>query len=201
MAGGRIAAEAAHRGHQVSGFSRSEGEGGGPAGVALSTADASDPRAMTRIAGDHDVVVLATRPSSGREADVGTVATAVLDAALGAGRRVLVIGGAGPLHSPGNPDRLVVDDQRFVPLQWRDIAQSSVDQLAACDGHRADWTYVSPPALFGPGIRTGAYRRGGTELLVDEHGISRISAEDFALAAVDELEGPQPDVRHFTVAY
>lgn len=201
MAGSRIAAEAARRGHSVSGFSRSEGsDERAPDGFASFTADATDPEAMGRIAAQHDVIVLATRPTPGTEDHVSSLVTTVLDAARNFGRRVVVIGGAGPLQSPDS-DELVIDDQRFVSRQWRTIAQASVDQFNACVTHHADWTYLSPPALFGPGIRTGAYRRGGNQLLIDVNGESRISAEDLAIAALDEIENPQLGLRHFTVAY
>lgn len=112
-----------------------------------------------------------------------------------------MIGGAGPLSSPDDPGRLVLDDPRYVPQQWRTIARASVDQLTACASHGANSTYLSPPAVLEPGTRTGTYRRGGTELLVDADGASRISAEDLAVAVVDEIENPQPEVPHFTVAY
>lgn len=202
MAGSRIAAEAARRGHGVSGISRSEG-GAAQAlpGLTFTAADATDPEAMGRIAGEHDLMVLATRPAPGTEDDARSPVANILDAALDFGSRVLVIGGAGPLRSPDRSDRLVIDDPRFVPEQWRTIAQASIDQFNACTAHHADWTYLSPPALFEPGTRTGTYRRGGNQLLIDSNGASRISAEDLAVAAVDEIENPQAGLRHFTVAY
>jgi putative NADH-flavin reductase len=45
--------------------------------------------------------------------------------------------------------------------------------------------------LIQPGKKTGHYRRGENQLLVDEKGKSEISAEDYAVALVDELETPQ----------
>ncbi|WP_022884498.1 NAD(P)-dependent oxidoreductase [Glaciibacter superstes] len=202
MAGSRIAAEAARRGHRVSGFSRSRCPIAEQlVGVTLASADATDVEAMARIAEANEVIVLATRPATGGESDVGAVVSRVLDSGLASGRRVIVIGGAGPLRSPDSPSRLVIDDSRFVSNRWRASAQASIDQLAACAAHGANWTYLSPPALFEPGTRTGRYRRGGTELLVDAHGVSRISAEDLALAVVDEIELPHDGGRHFTVAY
>ncbi|MFJ3528324.1 NmrA family NAD(P)-binding protein [Streptomyces sp. NPDC090132] len=48
-------------------------------------------------------------------------------------------------------------------------------------------------------IRTGTYRRGTTTLLTEPDGTSRISAEDLAVAALDEIEHPRGE-RHFTVA-
>ncbi|MGO4785188.1 NAD(P)-dependent oxidoreductase [Cryobacterium sp. W22_MBD10_FK3] len=200
MAGSRIAREADRRGHNVSGFSRSGWTDTPLAGISLAAADATDPAAMDRIAAQHDVIVLATRPDRGTENEVGSQLITVLDAALKAGRRVVVIGGAGPLRIP-ETGQLVIDDPRFVPPQWRAIAQSSVDQFNACVAHAADWTYLSPPALFEPGTRTGAYRRGANHILIDANGESRISAEDLAVAAVDDIEKPAPGLRHFTVAY
>jgi putative NADH-flavin reductase len=201
MAGSRIAAEAARRGHSVSGFSRSERtDDRAPDGISWATADATDPEAMGSVAAQHDVIVLATRPVPGTENEVGSLLITVLDAALHFGRRVVVIGGAGPLKSPDS-DQLVADDPRFVPRQWRAVAQASVDQFDACTTHPANWAYLSPPALFGPGTRTGSYRRGADRILIGVDGESRISAEDLAIATLDELEDPEPGLRHFTVAY
>lgn len=135
MAGSRIAAEAAQRGHAVSGFSRSERtDNRAPDGVSLATADATDPETMGRIGAQHGVIVLATRPVPGTEDQVSALLTTVLDAALSFGCRVVAIGGAGPLQSPDG-DQLVIDDARFVPRQWRTIAQASVDQFNACLTH------------------------------------------------------------------
>ena len=61
--------------------------------------------------------------------------------------------------------------------------------------------YFSPAALIEPGERTGKYRTGGDQLLVDERGKSHITAEDFAVAVLDELENPKNLKRRITVAY
>jgi putative NADH-flavin reductase len=77
-----------------------------------------------------------------------------------------------------------------------------VRQLAACRAAvDVDWTYVSPPAALLPGARTGRYRLGGDELLVDAAGRSAISVEDMAMALVDEIEAPAHRRARFTVAY
>ena len=60
---------------------------------------------------------------------------------------------------------------------------------------------ISPPALIEPGERTGAYRTGDDQLLSDAQGQSRISAEDFAIAVLDEVEHGQFVRRRFTVAH
>jgi putative NADH-flavin reductase len=50
-------------------------------------------------------------------------------------------------------------------------------------------------------VRTGKFRLGGKQLLADAKGDSRISAEDYAVAMVDELEKPAHVRQQFTAAY
>lgn len=188
MVGSRVAAEAVRRGHDVTPVQR--GAGSGVRG------DAADRDLMGTVLSGVDGVVMATRPRPGQEATVGPTTTALLDAALASGTRVIVVGGAAPLRTPGGTG-LVLDDSRYVPTHIRPIAEASLRQLEACVAHRADWVYLSPPALLEPGERTGGYRRGTDELLA---GPSWISAEDLAVAVLDELENPGAD-RHFTVAH
>lgn len=59
---------------------------------------------------------------------------------------------------------------------------------------------LSPSAEFVAGERTGNFRIGKDELLVNENG-SSISFEDFAVALVDELESPVHIRTRFTVGY
>jgi uncharacterized protein len=55
--------------------------------------------------------------------------------------------------------------------------------------------------VVGAGERTGSFRLGGDQLLTAEDGTSRISAEDFAVALVDELEKNEAIGRRISVAY
>jgi uncharacterized protein len=187
MIGSRIVAEAHSRGHAVTAVSR-RGGADEVSAVGSVTADAADPAALAEIFAEVDVVVGATRPAPGAETDARVVATAMLAAAAATRRRLVVIGGAGPLLVPGTAT-LALDDPGWVPPAWRATAAASVEQLRTCERHpMVDWTYVSPPALIGPGDRTGRYRRGTTTLLIGGDGGSEVSAEDFAVAVVDELE-------------
>jgi putative NADH-flavin reductase len=85
----------------------------------------------------------------------------------------------------------------------RPIALACVEQLAVCRATDADvdWAYLSPAALLEPGERTGAYRKGTDELLVDGSGRSAISMEDLAVALLDEAERPAHHRTRFTVAW
>jgi hypothetical protein len=64
-----------------------------------------------------------------------------------------------------------------------------------------DWVFLSPPAEFEPGERTGKFRLGGDQLLVDADGRSWISMEDYAVALADELETQKHSRQRFTVGY
>jgi len=81
---------------------------------------------------------------------------------------------------------------KLLSAAFRHIALACTDQLEACRAEaRVDWTYLSPAALLEPGKRTGNYRLGTDELLVDAEGNSTISMEDLAVALLDEAERPK----------
>lgn len=196
MVGSRVLTEAARRGHDLVAIVRTRRPE--VPGATVVEADVRDPHRMAALFAGTRAVVAAARPAPGEEHTVAATTTALLDAAATAGTRILVVGGAAPLRVSGG---LVLDDPRYVPPQYRAIAEASAAQLAVCRAHpAADWVYLSPPAVLEPGSRTGGYRRGTTTLLTRPDGTSRISAEDLAVAVVDELENTGAD-RHFTVGY
>ncbi|WP_037312016.1 NAD(P)-dependent oxidoreductase [Amycolatopsis orientalis] len=196
MAGSRVVTEALARGHHVTAVFRGDPPEAPHPDVEVVRGDATDIDHMKGVFAGTDAIVSATRPAPGAEDTVAATISALLDAA--GGTRVLVIGGAGPLRSPSGG--LVIDDPAFVPPEWRTIASASTAQLRACEAHPGDWVYLSPPAILEPGPRTGSYRRGTTTILTAADGSSRISAEDLAIAVVDELEQPRRE-KHFTVGY
>jgi len=200
MVGSRVVNEAAGRGHDLIAVFRKQRPAAPLPGVTVVEGDANDPDHMSRVFNGVDAIVMATRPAPGQESTVAMTTTALLDAALRVRRRILVVGGAAPLQIPGHPDRLVVDSPKYVPQQFRTIAAASAAQLDACRIHPADSVYLSPPAVLEPGPRTGKYRRGTSTLITGTDGASRISAEDLAVAVLDELENPR-ESKHFTVGY
>ncbi|MBF6225262.1 NAD(P)H-binding protein [Nocardia abscessus] len=200
MVGSRVVNEAANRGHELVAVCRKLPPATLPAGVTAVEGDANDPDRMSELFDGADAIVAATRPALGQEHAVTATTTALLDAATTTRTRILVVGGAAPLRHPAHPDRLVLDSPEYVPETIRPIAAASVAQWETCRAHSADWVYLSPPAVLEPGRRTGTYRRGTTTLVAGADGTSRISAEDLAVAVVDELENPSAK-RHFTVGY
>jgi putative NADH-flavin reductase len=77
----------------------------------------------------------------------------------------------------------------------------ALDIFRASDGSSVTWTFISPPAMIAPGTRTGSFRVGTDTLLVDADGKSHISAEDYAIALLDEVESPKHPSERFTVGY
>ncbi|MDN3238564.1 NAD(P)-dependent oxidoreductase [Glycomyces tritici] len=198
MVGTRTAAEALARGHEVTAAVRDPNREL-PAGVRIEVGDAADPEAAARLLKGHDAAVSTVRAPAGAEHLQVEATATLLQGAAATGVRLLVVGGAATLTVPGGTT--VLEDPRYVPQEWRAVAEASAAQHRQCAGERqADWTYVSPPAVLEPGERTGAYRLGRDELLSDAAGVSRISAEDLAVAVLDELEHPRHRRVRFTVA-
>ncbi|MEU0052997.1 NAD(P)H-binding protein [Streptomyces sp. NPDC006309] len=201
MVGSRVITEARVRGHRVLALSRKP-ENEDPAVTSVAV-DVGDRDAVHGALADSaaDAVVLAVRTFPLDPAFLVDATSTVLDAAAHLGIRVLVTGGAGALRSPGDPGLLVADNPAYVPPEVRTVAAAGIAQLRTCQAHAtADWVYLSPPALLEPGPRTGRYRRGTDTLLTGTDGRSWISAEDLAVAVLDELEIPGPD-RHITVVH
>ena len=67
--------------------------------------------------------------------------------------------------------------------------------------HDIDWVFFSTAGTLEPGERTGIFRLGKDDLIVDADGNSHISVEDYAMAMVDELEKPVHHFERFTIGY
>lgn len=66
---------------------------------------------------------------------------------------------------------------------------------------KVDWVFFSPAADMRPGVRTGRYRLGKDDMIIDIVGNSHISVEDYAAAMIDELEHPKHHQERFTIVY
>jgi putative NADH-flavin reductase len=192
MVGSRVAAEAVRRGHEVTGVTRSGGAL--PDGVKAVNGDAGDVATAKAVAAEADAVVSAIGPSrTGADHQLYLDALQVL-AENAAEARLLVIGGAGSLLVDGVR---LVDTPGFPELYKPEAltAARALEQVRGL-GDDVDWTFMSPAPVIEPGERTGSYRRG-----VDSPAGESISAEDFAVALLDELETPAHRRRRFTVAH
>lgn len=201
--GRRVVTEALARGHEVTAVVRDPARVPGlPTAATVRTGDAADPRAVATLATRQDLVITATRPAPGSEPELASVTGALLTGLHATGVRLLLVGGAAGLTVPGTDGTLVVDAPDFPP-SLRPIALACNEQLAACRAttRDVDWAYLSPPSLLEPGERTGRFRLGADELIVDAHGVSALSMEDLAVALLDEAEHPKHHRARFTAAY
>lgn len=128
-------------------------------------------------------------------------ADVLLDTLAKAGvKRFAWVGGAGSLEVA--PGVRVIDDPNF-PAEWKPSAMGMVKALDVFRASKADidWTFISPAAHIEPGERTGRYRVGGDQLLVDAQGESRISQADYAIGLLDRLEKGDAARKRITLAY
>jgi len=192
MVGSRIAAEAVERGHEVVGVTRSGGEV--PAGVDAVRASANDVASAKELAGESEVMVAAIGPSrtGGNHQDYLDAIGNLIAAVRGSETRVIVVGGAGSLVVNGNR---VVDGPDF-PAEYRNESLTVSQALENLRSSEVNWTMLSPAFVIAPGERTGSFRLG-----LDEPVGDHISAEDFAVALVDEIEKPAHNRRRFTLGY
>lgn len=190
MIGSRIAAEAVRRGHEVIAISRS---GAAQQGAAQAEAiDFADTAKIAQAIDAADATVLATGPDR-TGGSHGPYLNGHRDLiAAKPKHRVLVVGGAGSLEVGG----VQLKDLPEFPAAYHKEATTMGEML---DAYRAsqglDWTVLSPAPMIAPGERSGSYRLGTDSPVGDS-----ISAEDYAVAIVDELEKPAHRGRRFTVA-
>lgn len=116
-----------------------------------------------------------------------------------AGVRLLTIGGAGSLFVAQGVQ--LIDTPEF-PTEWKASAEGARQALLQLRAEEVlAWTMASPAAMIAPGERTGQFRLGQDDLLVDAEGQSRISLADFAIAVLDEAEAARYPQQRFTAAY
>lgn len=188
-----IVEEALKRGHRVTGIAPSVGGVSNRDNLIFIAGDSSDPQALSQILKGHDLVISSVKFT---RVDPNQLIAAVRLAGI---KRFLVVGGAGTLEvkpgitalqAGGIPDDRMQDSlagQRFL-----EIIRSATD---------IDWTVLSPAAQFTAGKRTGQFRLGDDQLIIDEKGKSAISFEDFAVALLDEAEEPRHLKRRFSIGY
>ncbi|RDZ27764.1 NAD(P)-dependent oxidoreductase [Lysobacter silvisoli] len=200
--GSALREEALSRGHRVTALVGNPDKLAPAAGLTVAAADALDAQRLSAQLAGHDAVISAF--SGHAQDDVrgyyNRGIAAIVEATKLAGvPRLLMVGGAGSLEVA--PGVQLVDTPEF-PEQYKATALGARDTLERLRGETAlDWTLLSPAALISPGERSGRFRLGGDQLLVDEQGRSAISVQDYAVAMIDELEHPAHTRRRFTVAY
>jgi uncharacterized protein len=200
--GSAILHEASRRGHHVTAIVRNTAKVTPQAGVTAIAADVLDTSGLANVLAGHSAVISAFSGHSQSQIreHYGRGLRSIIAAVKRAGvPRLLVVGGAGSLYVA--PGVQLVDTPHF-PEQWQQTAEGARDALNQLrHEQQLDWTMLSPAALLEHGMRTGRFRLGTDQLLVDAQGESYISLEDYAAAMLDELERPAHSRQRFTVGY
>lgn len=166
--------------------------------------DVSDTNVMVEICKGKDAIISAYNPGWGNP-DIYEETLRnyplILEATKQSGtKRLLCVGGAGTLFcAPG----LRVVDSGAIPDAIMDGVKSLGEFYlnTLMNEKTIDWIFFSPAGTLESGKRTGKFRLGKDDLIVDKNGISHISVEDYAVAMVDELENPKHHYERFTIGY
>lgn len=172
--------------------------------LTVKQADMSSLNDVCRVCEGADAVISAFNPGWENPRiyeETIEVYLTIIDGVKKAGvERFLMVGGAGSLFiAPGL--RLV--DSEEVPEKIlpgvRALSDFYLNFLT--QEKEVDWVFFSPAADLFHGTRTGRYRLGKDDVIVDKVGNSHISVEDYAAAMIDELETPAHHQERFTIGY
>ncbi|MFF3456836.1 NAD(P)-dependent oxidoreductase [Streptomyces sp. NPDC002730] len=221
--GSRVVTEALGRGHHVTAFTRDATQiSEDRENVAWKSVDVLDAGSVAAVVPGLDVLISGFQPGNGARNIADTVERSIADPTVYATAaqallkaleshprtRLIVIGGAGSLEVEPGSVRADSDEHLHESL---DLLGLPREYAAAVRGHRDAlnvlrmsnrlWTYFSPAENIAPGERTGRFRIGGDQPVLDADGRSSISMEDAAVALVDEAELPRFVQRRFTIGY
>ncbi|MDR4947820.1 NAD(P)-dependent oxidoreductase [Neobacillus cucumis] len=149
---------------------------------------------------NFEVVVNAfnARGQEHQHVEAGKVLIEALKSALQT--KLVVVGGAGSLFVDEAKTVRLLETPDF-PATYYPTASNMMKNLKELqDTDGIQWTYISPAAFFNPeGKRTGSYRKGKDQLILNSKGESYISYADYAIAVLDEIENPQHINERFSV--
>lgn len=204
--GDAVVRELAARGHNITAFARNPAKVLAAANVRAVAADVTAADFAAQLAG-FDAVVSAfnpgwTNPHIGRDFRAGYAA--ILAAAKAAQvPYLLAVGGAGSLYVA--PGVQLIDTPAF-PQEIYDGANAARELLRDLQARDdLNWSFISPPARLGAEAgfseeRTGKYRLGQDDLLMDGDAPAGISVADLAVAIADDVEQKAHLRQRFTVA-
>jgi uncharacterized protein len=198
MIGSRVLKELVSRGHTVTAVVRDPSRVPNEPGVKAVQGDVLNTAQVAEIVKGSDAVISSYSPGPNHGVVVDATKSLIAGLKQAGVKRFIEVGGAGSLFVA--PNVRLIDAPNF-PAEYKDIAIAHADALEVLRNSDLDWTYFSPAAFIQPGERTGKFRLGEDTLIADEKGNSSISAEDYAIALVDELENPKYIRRRFTIGY
>ena len=203
--GSAVLNELVSRGHKVTAVARNVEKVAKSELVDVVKEDVANVDAIAKLAEGKDAIISAYNPGW-TNSDIATLISEnypkILSAAKKSGvERLLIVGGAGTLFcAPG----LKVVDSGAIPEEImggvRPLGDFYLNTLM--NENDIDWVFFSPAGVFDQqGKKTGNYRLGKDDLIVDAEGNSHISVQDYADAMVNELEKPAHHKERFTIGY
>lgn len=203
--GSTILNEALNRGIQVTAIVRDPTKiTNSNSNLKVIKADVSSADTVTKIAKGADAVISAYNPGwANPNIYTETLKTypIILNGVKQAGiKRLLIVGGAGTLYAtPG----VRVIDSGMIDKEAIDGVKSLGEFYlnTLMNEKEIDWVFFSPAGSLVQGERTGIYRTGKDNLIVNYKGESTISVQDYAKAMIDELEKPMHHQERFTIGY
>lgn len=203
--GSAVLNELVSRGHKVTAVARNIEKIAKSELLDVVKEDVANVDAIAKLADGKDAIISAYNPGW-TNPDIATLISEnypkILSAAKNSGvERLLIVGGAGTLFcAPG----LRVVDSGAIPEEImggvRPLGDFYLNTLM--NENDIDWVFFSPAGVFDPqGKKTGNYRLGKDDLIVDAEGNSHISVQDYADAMVNELEKPAHHKERFTIGY
>jgi len=206
--GGNILREALSRGHEVTAIVRHPEKLEAQEGMTAVKCDVFDGPALTEAIRGHDVVISAFKAggdwtTSQAFDNYVNAFRAQIEAVKAAGNiRFLVVGGAASLKLEDGTEFLdsPLFPPQFLPNKHGILGLREVFYMLKKE-ESFDWAFFSPAVIIYDGERTGTFRWGTDRYFTDEKGESRISAQDYAVAMIDEVENPRHHQTRFTVAY
>ena len=203
--GSAVLNELVERGHNVTAVVRNVEKIAKNDLVTAVKEDVANVEAIAKLAEGKDAIISAYNPGW-MNPEIATLIIEnypkILEAAKKSGvERLLIVGGAGTLLcAPG----LRVVDSGAIPEEImggvRPLGDFYLNTLM--NENDIDWIFFSPAGVFDQeGKKTGNYRLGKDDLIVDAEGNSHISVQDYADAMVNELEKPAHHKERFTIGY
>ena len=203
--GSAVLNELVERGHKVTAVVRNVEKIAKNDLVTAVKEDVANVEAIAKLAEGKDAIISAYN-LGWLNPEIATLITEnypkILEAAKQSGvKRLLIVGGAGTLFCA--PDLRVVDSGA-IPAEImggvRPLGDFYLNTLM--NENDIDWVFFSPAGVFDQeGKKTGSYRLGKDDLIVDAEGNSHISVQDYADAMVNELEKPAHHKERFTIGY
>lgn len=204
--GSAVVKELASRGHQVIALARNTDKVQKADNIQPVATDVESPDLMKQLENVDGVISAfnAGWQNPNLAADFTRGSQAIINAAKNANvPYLLVVGGAGSLYVA--PNLQLIDTPEF-PKEIFDGANAARNLLNDLKDRRdVNWAFISPPALLGvtggfSEVRTGEYRLGADELLMNGDVPAGISVADLAIAIADDVENQGHLFQRFTVA-